>query len=199
MIAIEILDRGLREACKILLEDVKHVPVRFWNESVFRYQLIRQIYSHEPEAVHDIEWKRWDFVLQEVKQNGGKQFIPIEIKFWCHCGDRNPQRGGPSSQNVAEFEQVLGKLQGARKCPALLKAKMDIKQAFLILVYADPIEPGIKRTFGRDYDDLSRWNSQFGLNTRVIHERVPCEPKSGEQKRATQLTCKLIEVQLNEI
>lgn len=32
----DVLEKHLKATCEELLEDVKQIPIRFWNESVFR-------------------------------------------------------------------------------------------------------------------------------------------------------------------
>lgn len=181
----DVLEKHLKATCEELLEDVKQIPIRFWNESVFRYHLLRRIHKDDPSLLHDVEWKRWDFVLRD-----GQDWIPVELKFWCHCGDREKQRGGPSKQNQKEFKEVLEKLCSARRSGTFPDS--NVSHAFLILVYVDPIGPERKKTFGAAYDDLTLFNQSMGTLPRVVLERVECEAN-------THLTCKLIETKLEDI
>lgn len=174
------LEQALEKTCDEVIESLSITPMQYWNESVFRYFLVRNLWLTRQGLVSDVEWKRWDLILQHPL----RVKIPVEIKFWCHHGERKVQRGGPSKQNENEFLAVIDKLHNARNSISLNKDR--IESAWLVLVYADLKQPR-PQSFGKYYDDLSMYLHL--KQTLPIRNQVDCETN-------TVLTCKLIEIEL---
>ena len=61
--AAVLLTQALEATCADLPTEVGLVPLEYWNESVFRFLLIRHMRAIAPDTVCWTEWNRVDLVL----------------------------------------------------------------------------------------------------------------------------------------
>lgn len=181
MLTRDYLSEGLKRTCEELRKNVSRTPLKFWNESVFRYHLIGHLLDIDQSRVWDVEWKRVDLIV--VGDTGDK--VPVEVKFWCFRGERENYRGGPSPQNQREYRKVVGKLIESKRA-ACFKGH-TVKEAYLILLYADPAVAAARPTFGQYYDELVEENCK-------PHLVDLCEFTESDTR--LKMTCKLLEFTL---
>ncbi|SRR6266550_5993867 len=136
----EIAER-IEHVCNAAWEDFKtelcSVPLPLWNESVFRYFFVKQLRHACPDAKCQMEWNRFDLLLQIAGQN-----VLIEFKFYhpsIHrnlSGDRTHAKGGAGPKNFAEFTECISKLNKLAQAPWSRSERHPIHKALLVLVYA---------------------------------------------------------------
>src|SRR5512145_1037619 len=108
------------------------MPIDFWNESVFRFFFCRSLLKSHADVTQLVECDRIDLVLRR-----GDEAAFVELKFYvraprfhAYTGKRLGFKGGPSAQNVLEFERCVSVLRTRASAPGLSK--------FIVLVYIDP-------------------------------------------------------------
>lgn len=138
----EMVRQAFQDTLARVADEVAVLPLECWNESVFRYALCRSIAEVRPEAHQFVESDRIDLVL---RTDHGAAFI--EIKFYlrrrriaAYTGEARGFKGGPSAQNLREFQSCVDRLHARPSVPGLSK--------LIVLVYADPA-PGKPTPGGR--------------------------------------------------
>ncbi len=142
------------------------------DEATFRSFLLAEVMRLAPKAKGQIEWHRFDLLLQCRNENA-----LVEIKFYMPDrtfaldGTPGKWKGWASLKNEQEFCDCVDKLS---------ETQDNIHHKFLILVYeTDSSRPG-KHSFRKSYDDLTR----FGISdVQVIHHSY-----------AARAVCKLIRI-----
>ena len=95
-----VIAAALREACTEMLDELPTVPLAHWNESVFRYLVVRRLLAAEPIVQCMTEWNRVDLLLP-----GPAGAVLVEVKFFGIQSLRGFEgkvlrsKGGPSAQN----------------------------------------------------------------------------------------------------
>jgi hypothetical protein len=175
----DALIAAVRATCNECCREVAHVPLAYWNESVFRFFLVRHLLTIAPTVHLHCEWNRVDLAFED-----GDGVTLVEIKFYPYRGLDLASKGGPSKQNFREFEKVVLKLESAAQSSWGLKCGR-IVASFLVLVYVDPIDPQGRPTFGKYYDDLKPIESMHAVHPIVHRSSIAVE---------AHLTCKLLEI-----
>lgn len=144
------------------------MPLNRWNKSVLRYYFCRFLATNRPEVQQFVECDRIDLVLQ-------KEMLCafVEFKLYLKSPRFDPYdhnacgfKGGPSKQNLREFESCIDALHQRRCMTGLSK--------YIILVYADSIEsPARWQTFSRYYDSYQHPNKAVSL--RLVDSIGPTE------------------------
>ena len=172
----EVLASALSGVCDDLVEECRSVPLKHWNEAVFRHFFVRRLLRADPSLRVECEWNRVDAAL--FVDDGATL---VEIKFFPYRG-KEIRKGGPSRQNYAEFEQVIAKLSniGHRSWAANVR----LNGLFLVLVYFDPRSPSHRATFSSFYAQLKA--------NHVLKSVI--EIRSTQTIGDAVMTCKLLEV-----
>jgi len=164
------------------------VPSVHWNESVFRFNLVRHLLAQNPGLDCRTEWNRVDLAIQRPE---GATLV--ELKFYAarphhdHKGELVRFKGGPSPQNQRELFASLDSLRFARR-QAWAKQCGQIIDAYLVLVYLDPREPNRRRTFASYYDAIEAPNERVSRVWTVLRATPTADGRL--------FTCKLLEVPL---
>ncbi len=183
-----LLLRALTAACEDVVDELQHVPLPHWTESVFRFFLVRRLLEMSDIINCQTEWSRIDLVLCEPASTSF-----IELKFFASRslersdGSFLQWKGGPGRKNRDEFDDVIRKLSTIRTRPEGIRWGKNIDAGFVVLAYADPAYSGTRPTFGGIYDALSEGDKIRSIMTILDH--VPAGNDSL-------ITCKLIEVDL---
>ncbi len=183
----ELLRTALGRACSALPIEVRAVPLEHWNESIFRFLLVRHILAAAPGTPCWSEWHRVDLVLPA---SSGATLV--ELKFFAHQPLRDHSdgvlrmKGGPSAQNVREFEAAIQSLAGSR-AKHWATACGGIAAGYVVLAYCDPAIAGAQRTYRSHYGNL-RAHGQIA-SVETIVEELPL-PKEAI------FTCKLLALHL---
>jgi hypothetical protein len=141
-----VIAAALRETCSDMLAEVQCVPLAHWNESVFRFFLVRRLLTVKPVITCMTEWNRVDLLLPGP--DGG---ILIEVKFFGiqplrdSSGQFLRSKGGPSAKNVREYKQVIEKIRAFGRASWRSDCG-GIGGGFLVLTYADLVTPEAERT-----------------------------------------------------
>src|SRR5947209_3299529 len=88
---------SLEALVPMLSEELYRVPLKFWNESVFRYFFVRALRQTKQVADGELEWQRHDLRI-------GEQLV--EFKFYTGL----PPKGRPAPKNFANFCECVDKL-----------------------------------------------------------------------------------------
>ena len=140
----DILSYALEKTFVDLPAEVERMPLKLWDESVFRYFLARNVLDQDRSLHIEREWRKVDLAIAS-----GTEITLVEIKFW-QLGNLSEttshaltyaKKGGPGPQNFREYEAVIDKL----KKHLTEQALGCIVGAFVVLVYADPIAAKIGR------------------------------------------------------
>jgi hypothetical protein len=168
----KLLIKALRSAMSTLERHLKLVGGNNADEATFRSFLLAEIVRTAPKAKGQIEWHRFDLLLQHRNENA-----LVEIKFYMPDrtigldGTPGNWKGGASLKNEQEFCKCVSKLKDTQN---------DIHHKFLILVYESNSERTGKHSFAKSYDDLTR----FGVS----------EVHTIDHTYATRAVCKLIRI-----
>lgn len=180
-----VIAAALRQTCTEMLNELPNVPLAHWNESVFRYFLVRRLLAAEPVVQCMTEWNRVDLLLP-----GPAGGVLVEVKFFgiqSLCDSKGKvlrSKGGPSTQNYREYEEVVDKIRAADRAPWRSDCG-GIAGGFLVLTYADPLNPSGARTYSSYYDALMPGGHIVAIESIV--ERAPAGT-------GFQFTCKLLEI-----
>lgn len=184
-----LLRTALAQACSVLPAEIRSVPLEHWNESVFRFLLVRQLLSLAPDTSCWSEWNRVDLVL-----SAPTGATLVEIKFYTHGEIRDHagrvlrSKGGPSKKNVLEFNASLATLADSANMPWAVSCG-GVAAAFLVLAYFDPVQASKgKDSFAKHYGHLLAGGPIVAVDTIV--QEIPV----GESMA---FTCKLIEVRID--
>jgi hypothetical protein len=187
---VTLLRRALSSTCHNLPNELQAVPLQFWNESVFRYFLVRELRLLAPELKCWSEWNRIDLVLL-----GDAGSTLIEIKFFTHrdredlAGKVLARKGGPSPHNYFEFQKSLKTLADATKSKWVQHCG-GVSSAFFVLVYIDPICLQKRRTYDSFYGNIAC--GDLITNIEILAERISLAQDH-------QMTCKLLTVQTCDV
>ncbi len=103
-----------------------------WNESVLRYHFCRSVAAASTAVEQFVECGRIDLVLALVEERAF-----VEFKYYARPTRFDPYgsgargfKGGPSSQNLREFQRCVDYLHSREARPSLRK--------YIVLVYVDP-------------------------------------------------------------
>jgi hypothetical protein len=134
------------------------MPLSRWSESVFRYHFCRALALADPRIEQLLECDRIDLVLR----------LPpllsfIEFKFYVRPRKCDPYhgfacgyKGGPSSQNLSEFQKCVDRLSQRPSVPSLSK--------YIVLAYVEyPEEAQSRRTYSSYYDEYRHANCDIHL------------------------------------
>lgn len=175
---------ALSAACADVLRDLARVPLAHWNESVFRFVIVRRLLADMPNLDCRTEWNRVDLVLP-----GPEGATLLELKFFSSqplcdkTGRVLRMKGGPSRKNFNEYQAAIEKLRTIRRS-SWTTACGGVASAHLLLAYSDSVTTS-KPTFGSYYDGIAAGGPIASVCT--ILERAPgCQD--------SYLTCKLITV-----
>jgi hypothetical protein len=107
----EAIVAALQSTCDEFLESVRTIPLEWWNESVFRFFLMRQLSARGIQC--RCEWNKVDIVILQPEHG----VVLVELKFY----DRRPHhdqadrilryKGGPGPKNLDEFKNGLKRLR----------------------------------------------------------------------------------------
>ena len=164
---------------------MQRVPPAHWNESVFRFFLVRRLLSAAPTVDCRTEWNRVDLVFPDP--DGAAL---VEVKFFAtqplsdHTGRLIRMKGGPSAQNHQEYEAVLEKLRLSRRADWAPSCG-GVAEAYLVLAYEDAI--GARYTYASHYDAVEPSGP-----VRFIQQIVQRAPIGGDAV----FTCKLLMIDL---
>lgn len=181
----EHLRTALRTTCDTFVREVKELPVDHWSEGVFRFYLVREMLRRDRRTDCRTEWNRVDLMLPTT--HGA---VMVEMKFFTtlpitdHLGNRLRWKGGPSPKNVAEYREVIEKLQGFRKAKWLSDAG-GYACGYLLLAYVDRRRQGGARCYHDDYGDLRA--EKAVLEIEVFADQEPIGNDCA-------FTCKLLRV-----
>ncbi len=187
ILTLSSLTKVLTLACDDVLRELANVPSEHWNESVFRFFIVRQLLKI-PDIDCRSEWNRVDLVIQSPR---GATLL--ELKFFTsqplrdQAGKTIRMKGRPSPKNYGEYENALKKLRSAREAK-WIRFCDGVASAHLLLAYIDPVMTN-KPTYGSHYDSIAAGDGFASVHT--ILERVPVAIESC-------LTCKLITVQAED-
>lgn len=177
----------LEKAWDAIKVELQQTPLPLWNESVFRFFVVRAMHQEERAWHCQTEWRRVDLLLEK---DGVR--IPIEFKFYVFArstdGEESWAKGGPGKKNYKEFCTCLAKLRDFGKESAPAGASWNTAHRLLILVYEDqPARRG--HVYASYYANPSlpeELNRSIRLESRTL-EAIAC----GKE---TTLHCKLFEV-----
>lgn len=181
----DLLRKALKRACSALPGEVRSVPIEHWNESVFRWLLVRHLLAVAPGTQCWSEWHRVDLVLPAAS---GATLI--ELKFYAHRPLRDQStgvirmKGGPSDQNVREFNSSVDNLVG-NAARHWTRACGGIRAGYVVLAYCDSIRATGKPTYASYYGKLQPQGSVASVETIVEELALDSD---------TLLTCKLLTV-----
>ncbi|WP_201221260.1 hypothetical protein [Halochromatium roseum] len=168
--------------------DVPKVPLDYWNESVFRFYLVRELLSIDQTIDCRTEWNRVDLMIP-----GDCGAVLCELKFFLALTLRNSSgdflrfKGGASSKNFQEYSQVIKKLQAARNS-RWTEDTGGLSAAYLILAYADYVgEKKPKRSYRDFYAELKAEPPIVEILSVVDSVKID---------GCFQFSCKLLEVEL---
>ena len=179
------LTGALRSTCEEFLAEVKHLPIDHWNESVFRFCLVRQLLARNSNIECWTEWNRVDLVLPA---SGGA--VSVEMKFFTTLPTLDNEgkllgwKGAPGRKNFAEYQDVVAKLRRARNEPWAMDCS-GVSTCFLVLAYADRKRSKRAGTYGAYYDSIRTKTPVVSIRTFADHVAI-----GGENE----FTCKLLEV-----
>jgi hypothetical protein len=183
----ELLRKALKSACSRFVSEVADVPIEYWNESVFRHLLVRELLTFRTREKVWSEWHRVDLVLPDP--SGG---TAIELKFYtrnplCAVPDKILRwKGGPSEKNYGEFRRAIERLADSTNRP-WAKDCGDVEAAYLVLAYFDRTILGNRQSYEDYYGDL-------GTNEMISAVETITDKKSID--RNTVFTCKLVSINL---
>ena len=167
----ELLRNALSRACSALPTEVRGVPLEHWNESTFRFLLVRHLLAAAPGTACWSEWHRVDLVLP-----ASLGAALVELKFFAHQPLRDHSdrvlrmKGGPSAQNVREFEAAIETLAGSR-AKHWAHACGGIAAGYVVLAYCDPAITSGQRTYSSHYGKLRPQGRIASIETIV--EELP--------------------------
>ncbi len=139
-----------RNTVEFLRSEVKLMPLSRWDESVLRYHFGRLLATDYPEVEQLVECDTIDLVLRRPPSVAFIEFKLYRKARRLDPYDGRPRgyKGGPSLQNVREFQACVDQLHERRS-----KAHLDLSK-YIILVYADSTDVSrSNRRFSRYYDD----------------------------------------------
>ncbi|SFG29792.1 hypothetical protein [Pontibacter chinhatensis] len=188
-----------------LKNEVAIVPLDLWNESVYRYQWIKQLLKVAPKARCQIEWNYNDLFFQLGDDN-----VIVEFKFYItqfnvdiHGNKRDTPKGHPSNKNFEEFCVQIGKLDKMNEMVWFKGGEKSITHKLLILVYTDNANYR-KKQFKHWYDSIKLLdevkkpgkkplkydlrNVKFDTFYEAVDNTLYCESSSNY------IYCKLFEV-----
>ncbi len=159
------------------MSELARVPPPHWNESVFRFFIVRRFLADMPKLECETECNKIDLVFPSPEG-----LVLLELKFF----DSRPMKtGGPTRKNFWEYEDNIEKLRTIRD-KAWISTHGGVAHAHLLLAYFDPVTTNKrKRTYGSYYDGIAPGGPISSV--RTILERAPVGQGSC-------LTCKLITV-----
>ena len=139
--------------------ELRRAPLASWNESVFRHFFCRQLHDVDEGVQQFVECERIDLVLHR-----GEEKAFVEFKFYVHpqrfdpyTGGSSGFKGGPSPQNLREFQRCVHQLHDRKSVPGLSK--------YIVLAYADPLgesTPG--KQYSYYYDDYRHSDDKVVLD-----------------------------------
>lgn len=155
-------------------DELRRAPLASWNESVFRYFFCRHLPGVDEGVKPFVECERIDLVVHRAEE---KAFV--EFKFYVHpqrfdpyTGGSSGFKGGPSLQNLREFQRCVDQLHDRKSVPRLSK--------YIVLAYADPLGgsmPG--KRYSDYYDDYRHSNEKVALDVQesaepfdILKERI---------------------------
>lgn len=179
---------ALSAACDDLIAELPRIPIGHWNESVFRFFIVRRFLELNPCTRCETEWNRIDLFFQDSSVS-----VLLEIKFYCTRtsanlpGSKQKRKGGPSTQNFGEFCKNIEKL---RDCPSAAWCAVDAPppRAFLTLAYIDAADNATRATFEAFYAIERLRNLAHVLDVKVVKRA-----DAGDYS----FTCILLEIDLN--
>ena len=183
-----VLKSAIRNACKRFLRDVGSIPLEHWNESVFRFYLVREIVELKQKIDCRTEWNRVDLLVPAA--DGA---MVIEMKFFQAMPLRDSHggfirlKGTASPQNYREYEDVVDKLHSARGS-RWVDAAGGVSCGFLILAYVDYLgDRRPNRSYKESYGDIE-------LKAPIIDILQVVEDAHVEE--GFEFSCKLLEVEV---
>jgi hypothetical protein len=169
----------LSAACDDVVRQLARVPLPHWNESVFRFLIVRRLRADKPNIRCETEWHRIDLVLFDPQ---GATLL--ELKFFSamplvdHAGRVLRTKGSPGKKNYREYQDVIKKLRTIRHRKWITDCGR-VASAHLLLAYSD--------SFESYYDGIAE--SDAIARVSPILKRTPVGQDSN-------LTCKLITVRI---
>ncbi len=143
----DLIADTFRKLFDFIPKEAERVPLDCWNESVLRYFICRLLAESSYGLRQHVECDRIDLVLIQPPK---RAFIEFKLyqhleKFDPYDGSKHGYKGGPSAQNVAEFQRCIDDLCRRGDAPGLSK--------FIALVYVDAKgKRGL--TFSSSYDNF---------------------------------------------
>jgi len=138
---------AFKRAIEFLPDELAVMPLSRWTESVLRYYFCRFLAA----AVRDVKlFVECDTIDLVVALPPYRAFVEFKLyghprRFNPYTGEQCGYKGGPSSQNLREFQKCVDDLVARTAAPNLSK--------FVALVYADPAEVSRgKRRYSDNYD-----------------------------------------------
>ena len=183
-----LLQTALARACAVLPAERGSVPLDHWNESVFRWLLIRHLLAGAPGTPCWSEWHRVDLVIPSTS---GATLV--ELKFFAHRPLRDHSgrvvrlKGGPSDHNVGEFWASIDTLANSA-ARHWARACGGISAGYFVLAYCDPVRISGQPTYGSYYKKLKP--EARILSIEPIVEELPLDTD-------TAFTCQLLTVRID--
>jgi len=146
---------------KLMKDELRRVPLAGWNESVFRYSFCQQLSGICGDVQQFVECDQIDLVLHH-----GDEKAFVEFKFYVHPQRFDPYtgvssgfKGGPSLQNLREFQRCVQQLHDRQSVPGLSK--------YIVLAYADPVVAGAPgKRYSDYYDDYRHSDEKIALDVK---------------------------------
>ncbi|WP_374538983.1 hypothetical protein [Micromonospora aurantiaca (nom. illeg.)] len=141
--------------------ELRRASLASWNESVFRYFFCRQLPGVDEGVQPFVECERIDLVVHR-----GEEKAFVEFKFYVHPQRFDPYtgvssgfKGGPSPQNLHEFQRCVQQLHDRKSVPGLSK--------YIVLAYADPVVAGPPgKRYSDYYDDYRHSDENIALDVQ---------------------------------
>lgn len=169
--AKELLKRAVKRTCFTLQDEANRIEPDHWNESVFRYHIIRNLIEMHPKLDCRTEWKKIDLMIPA--EDG---VVLVELKFYSRRPTRDHEykllgwKGGAGAKNYRESLAVLEKLAEnvGNQVGHLVNA---IAGRVLVLAYLDHVDQGRVKTFGSYYEHIS--TEMYVTNVTKIAKEIP--------------------------
>ncbi len=151
----QILASAVATAWSEMGDELLQTPLDHWNESVFRFFVVRLLIRRHPEAVCFTEWNRIDLALQ----SGGATAL-VEFKFYPGrvtgdwMGNRVRSKGGAGAKNFGEFCDCVEKLVTVDDAPWTKRHSGQVDAKILVLAYVDRADLVGKQSYRHWYDSI---------------------------------------------